>query len=243
MQHEPIVDFREKKPKKLKIKVLKPNIILSKIRNIYEFEGKFLESFGKPEKHSKWFITGPSFSGKSSFLFELCHYFTNFGVVDYNNHEESGGDSETVRKKILQAGLQNKNELIRFFKAPIESEYCETLFERIKKRKSADIVVIDSMQHAELTKKQYLHITDNFCNAKRNKTLLFISHWVKNDFTKFVKHDCDVKIEVIGFVAKAQSRYGGSEKPFIIWEDGAINYWGKKYNKVKEGKYWPGIKR
>lgn len=228
--------------KKKKIKVLRPSQILKKERDIFEFDGSFLESFGRPEKHAKWFVTGPSYSGKSSFLFELCNYLTKFGTVDYNNHEEAGGDSETVAQKIIMSGMSDKDGKVRLYKAPVESEEYETFFERLNKRKSADFAVLDSMQHAELNKKQYLHLTDALCNPKKGKSILFISHFVKNDFTLFVKHDCDIKIEVIGFVAHVQSRYGGN-KPYIIWPEGAKRYWGKNYTKVVAGNYWPGKKK
>jgi hypothetical protein len=236
------VVIAEKPPKKKKIKVLRPSQIVSKERNIYPFEGVYQNSFGRPERHAKWFITGPSFAGKSSLIFNLCNYLTQFGIVDYNNHEEAGGDSETVAHKIIQSGMQDKDGKVRLYKAPIESNEYETFGERLMKKKSADFAVLDSIQHAELSKKQYLHLTDLLCHPKKGKSFLFISHWVKNDFTKFVKHDCDIKIEVMGFVASVESRYGGS-KPFLIWEDGAKKYWRRKYKEVTEGKYWPGKKK
>ena len=232
----------EKPHKKKKVKVLRPSQILKKQRIIHPFEGKYKDSFGLPEKHAKWFITGPSFAGKSSLIFDLCNYLTQFGVVDYNNHEEAGGDSDTVAKKIIQSGMGDKDGRIRLYKAAIESDEYESFGEKLMKKKAADFAVLDSMQHAELTKKQYLHLTDSLCNPRKGKSLLFVSHWVKNDFTKFVKHDCDVKIEVIGFVAYVESRCGGG-KPFIVWEQGAKDYWRKNYNRVIQGKYWPGKKK
>jgi hypothetical protein len=238
---QPVVS-PENRHKKKRIRVLQPSQIIQKERTIYPFEGRFLASFGQPERHAKWFITGPSFAGKSSLIFELCNYLTNFGVVDYNNHEEAGGDSQTVAAKIIQTGMKDKDGQVRLYKAPIVSNEFETFLERLKRRKSADFAVLDSVQHAELSKKDYLHLTDTLCNPKRGKSILFISHWVKNDFTKFIKHDCDIKIEVMGFVAYVESRYGGG-KPFIIWEQGAKNYWRRKYKDVVNGKYWPGKKK
>lgn len=228
--------------KKKKIRVLRPSQIVNKERNIIPFDGKFKESFGLPEKHARWFITGPSFSGKSSFIFEVCNYLSTFGIVDYNNHEEAGGDSDTVAKKIIQSGMVDKDGKVRLYKAPITSESHETFFERINRKQSADFAVLDSIQHAQLNKVDYLHMTNILSNPRRGKSFLFISHWVKNDYTKFIKHDCDIKIEVIGFVAHVDSRYGGG-KPFIIWEQGAKDYWGKKYKEVMQGKYWPGKKK
>lgn len=238
----PVVDSGIKLPKKKRIKVLSPGQILNKKRHIYLFEDRFKDSFGLPERHAKWFITGPSFSGKSSLIFTICNYLTNFGIVDYNSHEEAGGDSETVADKLRLSGGHDKNGKIRLYKAPIESDEYETFTERLLKKKSADFAVLDSMQHAELNKKQYLDMTERLCNPRKGKSLLFVSHWVKNDFTKFVKHDCDIKIEVINFTAHIESRYGGN-KPFIIWEQQARKMWGKNYNQVIHGKYWPGAKR
>lgn len=230
------------KKKKKKIRALRPSEIISKKRSIYPFDGKWLDSFGKPERHSKWFITGPSFSGKSSFVFMLCDYLARFGIVDYNNHEEAGGDAQTVASKIEKHVAIENHTRIRLYKAPIVSDTHETFLERLLKKNSADFAVLDSVQHAELDKRHYIDLTNQLCTPRKGKSIIFISHWVKNDYTKFLKHDADIKIEVIGFVANVSSRYGGGV-PFLIWEEGAKKYWGKKYKQVIAGKYWPGIKR
>lgn len=235
------VVLTEKRAKKKRTKVLRPSEIVKKERSLYPFEGKFLDSFGRPERYAKWFITGKSFSGKSSMLFELCKYLSQFGKIDYNNHEEAGGDSQTVVNKIIQSGMQDNSE-VRLYKAPLISDEYETWMERLNRRQSAEFSVLDSIQHAEMDRKIYLAVTEKFCNPVRKKSLLFVSHWVHNDFTKFIKHDCDIKIEVCGFVAYVESRYGGG-KPFIIWEQGAKNHWKKMYHQVIQGKYWPGKKK
>ncbi|WP_346236126.1 hypothetical protein ABDK00_017035 [Niabella insulamsoli] len=237
-----LVDLPEKPHKKKKIKALRPSDILNKKRTIYDFEGRFLDSFGRPEKHAKWFITGPSFSGKSSFVFTLCDYLADHGLIDYNNHEEAGGDAQTVADKIEKHVRPEVRHKIRLYKAAMESDTHETMLDRMMKKASADFGVIDSVQHAELSKRQYLNMTDKLCSPRKGKSLIFINHWIKNDYTKFLKHDCDVKIEVIGFVAYVESRYGGN-KPFVIWEQGAKDYWRKKYTQVIRGKYWPGKKK
>lgn len=222
--------------KKPKIKALRPSQVVNKKRTIYPFTGAFFESMGCPEKIAKIFITGPSYSGKSSFTFDLCNYLTQFGAVDYNNFEE--GDSQTVAEKISRHGLLEKEKLFRLLpKVPVAD-----LQERLLKRKSAAFAVIDSVQHAELNKHGYIQLVDTLCIPRRGKSIIFINHWVKNDLTKFIKHDCDIKIEVIGFVAKVLSRYGGN-KPYVVWEQGAKKYWQKRYNAVVQGRYWPGEKK
>lgn len=223
-------------PKKAKIRALRPSQVINKKRTIYPFDGPFQESMGQPEKIAKIFITGPSYSGKSSFTFDLCNYLTQFGTVDYNNFEE--GDSQTVAEKLVRHGLQEKEKMFRLLPKVSMPEF----HERLLRRKSAAFAVIDSVQHAELNKHEYIKLVDSLCVPRRGKCIVFINHWVKNDLTKFIKHDCDIKIEVIGFVAKVLSRYGGNT-PYVVWEKGAKAYWQRKYNSVVQGKYWPGEKK
>lgn len=210
--------------------------VFNKQRVVYEFEGKWKESFGTPERTARWFITGPPFAGKSSFCFQLCKYLTSFGVVGYNNFEE--GDSQTVADKIEAYGLM---DAAAHFKL-IPGEPVADFKKRMLRRQSPAFGIIDSVQHAGMDKKMYVDFANSLSNSRRGKGLVFINHWVKNDLTKFIKHDCGIKIEVQGYVAYVQSRYGGC-KPFVIWEEGAKTYWGKKYNSVIAGRYWPGQKK
>lgn len=209
--------------------------IINKKRIIYPFDGKYLESFGQPERHAKWFVKGKSGHGKSSFVFDFCNYMTQYGAIDYNSHEE--GDSVTTMQKIMRHGLHDKTNFRILDKVPTEQWKL-----RLMKRKSAAVGVMDSLQHGKMNLAQYIDFTKSLCNTKKGKMLLFISHWVNNDYVTFVKHDCDIKIEVIGFLAKPDiSRYGGG-KIFIIWEEGAKAYWKKHYKDAVAGKYWPGQK-
>lgn len=232
----PVANTGETKTKQVKIRALRPSQMISKKRVIYPFEGRFLASFGQPERIAKWFITGPSGSGKSSFVFTLCEYLANFGNIDYNSFEE--GDSQTVVDKIIRHGLDKRDSHFRLLaKVPVS-----LWKERLMKRQSAAFGVMDSLQHAEINKHGYIDFTDSLCVPKKGKSMLFISHWTKNDLVLFVKHDCDIKIEVIGYVANPMSRYGGNA-PFLIWEEGAKRHWGRKYKDVISGKYWPGQKK
>jgi hypothetical protein len=225
-----------KPPKKKTVKALRPSQIINKKRNIYQFEDKWKESFGRPENFAKWFITGPSYSGKSSFLFSLCEYLTNFGKVAYNNYEE--GDSETVADKMRMSGLIHKEDLFRL----IPKEPALEFKKRLMKRKSAEFGVFDSIQHGQINKELFLNITEDLCVPKKGKSLLFVSHYTKDGLWTFVRHDCDIKVEVINFVANVESRYGGN-KPFVIWEEMAKARWGSRYKQVINGQYWPGRRK
>lgn len=235
----------EKPYKKRRTKMLRPSQIINKKREFIDIGGDIGASIGKVEKGTKIFITGPSFSGKSSFISKLCRLFADHMLVDYNNHEEKGGDAGTVKNKMAHAGIDETfDKRIRFYKAPITSDTEESFEDILKKKKSAGFVVLDSVQHAELDRSQYIHLTDKFCNPKRGKIMAFICHWVKNDYMKFIRHDCDVKLEVMHYVVYVESRLeGSSNKPIIIWEEGARKGWGKNFTAVKNGKYWPGKKK
>jgi hypothetical protein len=208
---------------------------VNKTRVIYAFDGEYGEVFGQPERHAKWFITGPSFSGKSYLVFRLCHYLCRFGTVWMNNFEE--GDAATVAQKLERFGLTEHDARFRLYpRAPIADFKAALL-----RKRSGNIAVVDSIQHAAMNKRLY----DEFCmalsNPRRGKMLLFISHYLKNDFASYVRHDCDIKIEVIGFVARVESRYGQQKQMLLLWEEGAKRYWGKKYKAVLDGKHWTGI--
>lgn len=222
----------ENKPKSLKVRVYSPLQLIEKKRVIYQFEGKFLESFGKPERHAKWFITGPSGSGKSSFVFDLCANMLNYTTIDYNSHEE--GDSQTVVDKLLRHNIPATGGFKLLDRVP-----CNLWLERLLKRKSSGAGVLDSLQHGQMSIRQYCEFVAKLCNPKKGKMLFFISHHVTNDFVKFVRHDCDIKVDVRGFIAFPNpSRYGGG-KPYVIWEEGAKRYWKKKYNPIINGSFMP----
>ena len=223
-------------PKRATIRAYSPKQVVNKKRVIYEFADKYKESFGCPEKCAKWIVWGQSFSGKSSFMFQLCNYLTDFGKIDYNSIEE--GNTQTVADKIMKHGLLDKDGKFRILdRVPVDD-----LMIRLKRKKSADFAVIDSIQHSRMSKEFYLRMADTM----KNKSLLFVSHAKglnpAGDLAMHIRYDVDIKIHVVGFVAHVDSRYGGC-KPFIIWEDGAKKYWGKKYSMVRDGKYWPGLKK
>lgn len=231
--------------KKRRVRVLRPSQIIKKQRQAIDIGGDIGASIGLVEPGTKIFITGPSYSGKSSFIIRLCGLFSKHMKVDYNNHEEKGGDASTVKKKMGEGGIDESFDgRIRFYKAPIVSDEEETFSEIIAKKKSAGFVVLDSVQHANLNKLQYIAFTNRFCNPKKGKIVVFICHWVKNDYMKHIKHDCDVKIEVIGFVANVESRLpGANNKPILIYEEGAKKHWKKNLRNVLSGDYWPGRKK
>lgn len=183
------------------------------------FEGKWLASFGKPELSGSWLIWGNSGNGKTRLAMALCKYLTAFGRVAYNSLEE--GASLSTQRAVREIGMDDvKRRFILLDKEPMNE-----LIERLKKRKSPDIVVIDSVQYSGLNYRDYKQLRDQF----RNKLFILISHAEGKEpagrVAKSIRFDAFVKIRVEGYRADVVSRYGGGNS-FVIWEQGAEEYWG-----------------
>jgi hypothetical protein len=210
--------------------------VINKKRKVYEFDGAFLESFGHPEQNAIWFIWGQSGNGKTRLLLEICKYLTKFDKVDYDSLEEGACQSMAIAlKDVKMDEVEGKFRLLDVM--PFED-----FVKRLSGKKQAGFGVIDSVQYAGFDYDRYKEVKEKL----KKKSLLFISHATgnnpKGNTADSIRYDAGIKIHVIGYVARVVSRYGGN-KPFIIWEDGAKRYWGKKFNMVKDGKYWPGQKK
>ena len=204
-------------------RALTPSNVRNKKRKLYEFDGKWLAGFGNIEKGTRILIYGESGNGKTHFTFQLAKYLRKFGRVAYNSLEL--GDSLALATIMNEAGI--KNEIVIY-----DRETIEQVTERMKKHKSPEVLIIDSMQYFRddngngMTYKKYIEFTQEFSH----KTLIFISHGKgKNPIGRLaesVKFDADCKVFVKGFRAFITSRYGGGE-PIDVWEQGAKEYWGE----------------
>ena len=75
----------------------------------------------------------------------------------------------------------------------------------------------------------YTALKDEF----QKKTFIFISHadgqLPRGAAAKDMEFDCDVKIHVDKYKAFVHtSRFGGNQKDFVIWEEGANKYWNNQ---------------
>ena len=180
------------------------------------FEGEWNESFGQPERTGVWIIWGHSGNGKTDFAIKLAKYLAQFGRVAYDTLEEGA-------RKSFQLAVKRNNMHQVDKSLFILTEGIDSLRERLQKRKSPDVVIIDSFQFCGLTKTAYRELKAEF----PKKLFIFISHaegkQPEGRAAKFVKYDADVKIFVEGYQASILSRFGGGE-PFTIWAEGAAEY-------------------
>ncbi|TAN18808.1 MAG: AAA family ATPase [Chitinophagaceae bacterium] len=185
--------------------------LLSKKYDTLYFTGKWRESFGEPGSNFRMIVWGISGSGKTNFVLQLCKYLANFGKVAYDSLEE--GDSKSIQQAFMNQRMMDiKGKIIL-----IDRERIPALTERLKKRKSPKIVVIDSIQYAGMSYEDYKTLKELF----PKKIFIFISHADGKEpdgkAARQVRYDCDIKVHVNHFKANVISRFGGN-KPMLIWE-------------------------
>lgn len=187
-----------------------------------DFDGPWLDAFGKPERRGVWIIWGNSGTGKTTFALQLCKYLCRFGRVAYDSLEE--GACLTMQNAFRREGMMEVNK--RFLL--IDNENMEELSVRLKRQKSPDIVVIDSFQYTGMNYRQYIA----FKERHRRKLLIFISHadgkLPNGRAAKSLMYDASLKIYVEGFRAFSKGRFIGPKKHYDIVPEKARTYWGEE---------------
>lgn len=207
-----------KKPKTMR--ALTVNEVLKQKKKVFPFEGAWADAFGQPERTGVWFIWGNSGNGKSSFTMQLCKELCKYDRVAYDSLEE--GNSMTMQMSLMRHNMQDVSR--RF--SLLNAESMEELNDRLLKRKSYNIVVIDSFQYTMMTYKDYIAMKE----MHKDKLLIFISHangkLPRGNSAVGVMYDASLKIWVEGFKAFSKGRFIGSTAEYTIWEAGAEKYWG-----------------
>lgn len=194
--------------------------LMRKNREVYAFEGALQEAFGQPEQNGVWFIWGRSGNGKTSFVLQLCKELTRYGKVAYDSLEE--GDSLTMQNALMRVGMGDVGR--RFI---LLNESLKELDTRLKRRRSPDIVVVDSFQYAHIDLKQY----EEFIDRYKNKLIIFVSQadglkpWGRT--AQSAMYSASLKIWVEGYRAISKGRYRGNLGYYTIWAERAEEYWGE----------------
>lgn len=194
------------------------NELISYRGRVLDFDGEWFDLVGRPELCGSWLIWGGSTSGKTSFALQLAKYLSRFERVAYNSLEE--GVSESMRAGFLRAGMEEVARRVVL----LDRESIAELRERLARRKSQNVVIIDSLQYAQLTYADYRALKEQF----PGKLFIFISHADGREpsgrVARAVRYDANVKIRVEGYRALCNSRYGGG-RPYTIWDEGAARCW------------------
>jgi pantothenate kinase-related protein Tda10 len=206
-----------------------------KYRFLEDLPERFEASFGKLAVPFVAIMWGNSGQGKTNLLMQILRILCKYGKVLYVSLEE--GHEATLQATVARqlADVPEIHGQVLF--ADSSMKY-EVLCERLRKRKSPRFIIIDSLQYWDISPEQYVALKEEF----RTKSFMFISHATgkepKGPVAIRIRYDAPLKIHVDGFVAFIVSRFGGNA-PYIIWEEGAKRYWGKKYKSVTKGAIAP----
>lgn len=215
-------------PKKNK-RALSVSDMLNYSPEVLPFTGEWREAIGLPELKGAWIVFGDSGNGKTSFALKLGKYFAQIGKrVAYDSIEE--GVSLSMREAYIRTGMSDvSGRFILLDKEPITE-----LRMRLKKRRSPEVIIIDSVQYTGLTSKEYKELVDDF----PHKLFIFISHAdglkPKGALAQAIYYDAFVCLLIKGFKALVKkSRYGGNGE-ITISERLAQEYWCIAESRDKE---------
>lgn len=179
------------------------------------FTGEWLRVMGDPEPFGSWIIYGGSGQGKTRFTVQLVKYLMSFeGMrIAYNGLEE--GVSGTYQRALIDTGLMAENKTRFLFWNRFD---LADMTELLAKKRSPNIVVIDSLQYLGITYDEYKALVTRF----PKKLFIWISHesGSKPDGTtgKKILYNSDIKIRVRNYYAHITSRYCGNEV-YDIWPE------------------------
>lgn len=210
-------------------KTLSASQVLTVKRRTIQLEGAWGDCLGEIDCAGVVLVWGQSGNGKSSAVMSLAKELTKHGRVLYVSLEE--GLATSFQNTIRRYSMQECGARFQV----ITNESIEDLTARLKKRRSADFVIIDSFQYTQLNYRRYLE----FKKANHNKLIIFVSHadgkQPAGRAAVSVKYDADQKIWVEGFKAFSNGRYIGNTGECVIWEEGARRCWGTiKQNRNNE---------
>lgn len=177
----------------------------------YPFEGRWLASFGEPEKNMKVLIYGLPGHGETEFCIQLVKYLASFTKCYYNSFEQ--GICKTLQDALKRNNMMEVNGRVMFG----NMNTLEEMMEKLSSKNAPQVCVIDSRDYMRLTTEQFKALTE----AHPRKCFIIIC-WEtggkpRGEYAKQIEFMCDVKIHVTDFKAKMRSRFGGN-KDFVIWD-------------------------
>lgn len=207
---------------KNRMKVITAKRLLKKVFITRKLNEPWPQIIGEVPKSFIMLVWGQSSSGKSSFVTTLTKELAHTDRVLYVALEEGAGLS--TQKKTVRNELGETTKNVWYTEHNIS---LADLRDFLSKKKTAIVVVIDSLQYFNITYSDYKKLKEDF----PRHTFIFISHakgkLPDNKTADKIRYDAGIKVRVDGHIAFVQSRYGGG-KNFVVWEKAAKEHWGAK---------------
>lgn len=198
------------------------------VQNLYDkkfktfpLEGLWKRAMGEPTRAGIWVIYGKEKNGKTWVALLISDLLSAFERVIYISGEE-GADKPFV-DSVKRAGIVPKDKKKLIF---TEYETVEEIEERLDKKKSPNIVVIDNTTvYAEDFKGGVLR---KWMHKYPNKLFIYVSHEEKNEpsnaLGKLAKKLAKIIVRVEGLTAFVSGRCPGGT--ITIDEEKAQLFWG-----------------
>lgn len=202
-------------------KALSPNQVFSMKKESFDLSEEWQAAFGAPETCGTWFVWGQSGNGKTSFMVQLARELCRHGRVIYDSLEE--GFALSFREQLRRHDMLDVNGRLL-----LVEEDMAILRQRLEKRRSPRIVIIDSLQYTGLTFETYRELVTSLprhlfiisCQARGNKP--------DGRSANRIMYDAMLKIWIEGYRAFSKGRFIGDRGHIDIWEEGARRYWGEE---------------
>ena len=178
------------------------NVLTAQFK-LADFGGVWRDHLGLPALQGMWFVYGKSGSGKTTYCLQLAKYLTEFvRKVAYNSLEQ--GLSPAMQQAWKRAGMAECGNHIML----LDREPLPELRNRLAKKQSPDVVFIDSVMYLEdapaseliALRHEYPSKLFVLIGQERNGDA-YNSKQIK------LKHDADIKVRVVGGVARCETRY------------------------------------
>lgn len=198
-----------------------PRDIEARKYECFDWDGEWLSAFGNPAVNSKWFVSGPSASGKSTFVMKMSKRLCQYGPVLYLSYEEGIGMEFQRRLRQMNMGEVQG----RFTVVPDET--VEELAERLSRPRSPRFVIVDSFQVGnDIYGWNYMkafQLIERF----PQKGFVFISQERKGqpmgNGAVRLRYIADMKVRVAGYKAYCQGRSAGNPGDYYtVWEEGVL---------------------
>ena len=197
------------------------NIVEKKVSK-FPFAGAWFDAFGTPQKTGIWFICGESGSGKTTFVLDLIKCLAMYSNSVLLESYEEGKVSAALQDAILRLGMTAVKNVI------VADDTHEEMIERLEGHKSANVVIIDSVEHSEFRDiKQVVDLKRQF----PNKLFIFIGQASgtkpRTMLGESILFIANQKIWIEGYRAFSRGRSNGPLRYYTIWEQEANIYWDK----------------
>lgn len=175
------------------------------------FPKEWLDHLGNIPERFLMYIDGDGGHGKTEYVMRLSQMLSNYMAKVHLNNVEQGKHLQ------IQQSAQRNNfeETIQKGKWMFSNiRDFDKYKEKIARRNSGSIQIIDSISYWPLNAKQVQELIETF----RRKSFVFVAYKAHFSTMRPIAHLCDIKVRVENFYAKPISRFGGSNV-LDIWPE------------------------